>query len=95
MAGLGRRGLLCADARCLAPIDIDIKVDDWNSAGDEVRVVVGHAAVTVVFSDGFNDGAGVVLATVPIDQLGVGSFVSQTIYGKAKDFTLQDSLAFG
>ena len=78
----GCRGLLCADVHCTTPAtDIDIRVDDWNSAGDEVRVAVGQENVAVVYSDGFNNGAGVVLATVPIDRLGLESFVAQSIYG--------------
>ena len=77
------RGLLCADTRCTAPIDIDIRVDDWNGAGDNVRVAVGETAVAVVYPSGFNNNGGVVLATVPIAQLGVGTFVEHTVYGES------------
>lgn len=76
------RGLLCADALCAAPVAVTISADDWNGAGDYVRVAVDRETVAVAYSDGFQDESGVKLATVPLARLGVDPFTSHSVFGE-------------
>lgn len=73
-------GVLCGDVRCLSPKPIEIYGDDWDGAGGSVSVAASGDTIAIAFAAGFQNKAGVSLATVVTSRLGKSPFAIQQIY---------------